>query len=359
MRKPSVLSEEQSLATGQETQTSLPLAQQMLPLLVAMRPREWTKNLLLFAGLIFSGHLLIVSSLLRAVLATISFCLVSGAIYLVNDLTDIQRDRLHPKKRLRPLAAGTLTPAVAIAGAGIATISALALAWVIALQPLQGKPVAVFLSGWPPQFGVSTSSHAVVGGADPYASLGGSGLLFAATIIVYFILQLGYSFRLKHVVLLDVFAIAAGFVIRAMAGAVAIAVPISAWLYLCTVLLALFLALNKRRQEVVTLVGGGVAHRPLLQEYTLPLLDQLITIVTAATIMAYSLYTFQSETVGDRRLMLTIPLVIYGIFRYLYLVHVRTLGGNPAEVLLRDRHIQATVIAWIAIVAFVLYVVPR
>jgi len=123
--------------------------------------------------------------------------------------------------------------------------------------------------------------------------------------------------------------------------------------------LALFLALNKRRQEVVTLVGGGVAHRPLLQEYTLPLLDQLITIVTAATIMAYSLYTFQSETVGDRRLMLTIPLVIYGIFRYLYLVHVRTLGGNPAEVLLRDRHIQATVIAWIAIVAFVLYVVPR
>jgi len=212
---------------------------------------------------------------------------------------------------------------------------------------------------WPPALSLRPAAHAVHITSDPYAGLGGSAALFALSVGAYIVLQMGYSLRFKHIVLVDVFAIAAGFVLRALAGAVAVAVPISPWLYLCTILLSLFLGLSKRRQEVLTLEEGAVAHRAILQEYSLPLLDQLITIVTSATIIAYSLYTFQSETAGDRRLMVTIPFAIYGIFRYLYLVQQKRMGGNPAEVLLRDRHIQMTVAGWVAIALFVLYVVPR
>lgn len=334
---------------------------QSAALVQAMRPREWTKNLLLFAGVVFSGHLLNAVEIARAVIATLAFCLASGGIYLINDLVDVERDRQHPTKRFRPLASGRLRRPIAIGGAIGAFCGALALAAMLALLPVGGAPQVFAIHLWPPGIGLHAGSPAgnIWTGGDPYTAWGGSSVLFALTVIAYIALQFAYSLRLKHIVLLDVFAIAAGFVIRAMAGAVAVAVPISAWLYLCTVLLSLFLALSKRRQEAQTLAEGGVNHRAILREYPLALLDQLITIVTSATIMAYSLYTFQSESAGDRRLMLTIPFVIYGVFRYLYLVQQQRLGGNPAEVLLRDRHVQGAVVGWIAVVGFVLYVIPR
>lgn len=334
------------------------LRAQFAPLLRAMRPREWTKNLVLFAGVVFAGRLLDGADLVRAVIAAAAFCLTSGAIYLFNDLLDVERDRQHPTKRHRPLAAGTLTPGVALAGAGVALALAFGLAALLARVPLGGAPLAVAARLWPPAISLRSVPHAGPQ-HDAFAALGGSALLFAVCLAAYVVLQVAYSWRLKHVVLLDVFAIAAGFVLRAVAGAVAVAVPISAWLYLCTVLLALFLALSKRRHEALTLEAGGVAHRQTLQVYSVGLLDQLITIVTAATIMAYSLYTFQSGAAGDQRLMVTIPFVIYGLFRYLLLVHTRQLAGNPAEVLLRDRHVQGAVLGWVLVVGFVLYVVPR
>ncbi len=324
----------------------------------AMRPREWTKNLLLFAGILFSGHVLQAMALSRAVLAAAAFCLASGAIYLINDLVDVERDRQHPKKRLRPLASGQLSSTGAIVAAVLALAGALALAVVMGRVPLGGVPDALRARLWPPALALNPNLRAVVA-SDPYALLGGSTVLFTLTLVGFVALQFAYSFQLKHIVLVDVFAIAAGFVLRAVAGAVAVAVPISPWLYLCTILLSLFLALAKRRNEVVTLAGGGVAHRLTLQDYSLPLIDQLITIVTAATIMAYSLYTFQSETGGAHYLMLTIPFVIYGIFRYLYLMHARQLGGNPAEVLWRDRHVQWAVAGWVIVAGLALYVVPR
>jgi 4-hydroxybenzoate polyprenyltransferase len=325
----------------------------------AMRPREWTKNLLLFAGVFFAGHLLQGAALARAVIAAAAFCAASGAIYLFNDLLDIRCDRLHPTKRFRPLASGALSKNAAVAGMLAATALAFVLAALLARLPLGGTPAALAARLWPPTLTLRPLAHAVPATRDPYSTVGGSAVLFALSLVAYFALQIAYSLRLKHIVLLDVFAIAAGFVLRALAGAVAVAVPISPWLYLCTILLSLFLGLSKRRQEVVLLEEGAVAHRQILQEYSLPLLDQLITVVTSATIIAYSLYTFQSETAGDRRLMVTIPFAIYGIFRYLYLVQQKRMGGNPAEVLLRDRHIQVVVAGWIAIALFVLYVVPR
>jgi len=183
-------------------------------------------------------------------------------------------------------------------------------------------------------------------------------LLFALTIASYLLLMALYSVRLKHVVLLDVFIIAGGFFLRILAGAVAISVSISPWLYLVAILLSLFLALSKRRHELIMLQEQASSHRQNLKEYSLPMLDQMITIVTAATLMAYSLYTFQGLT-GNHRLMLTIPLVLYGMFRYLYLIYMRKEGGSPEEVLLRDRHMLGTVLLCTVIIIIVLYVLPQ
>jgi 4-hydroxybenzoate polyprenyltransferase len=193
---------------------------------------------------------------------------------------------------------------------------------------------------------------------DTFADLGGSNLLFTATIMIYLLVMVLYSIRLKHVVLIDIFVIASGFILRILAGAVVVPVSISPWLYLVTILLSLFLALNKRRHELVLLEGRASDHRQILKEYSLPMLDQMITIVTAATLMSYSLYTFQGPT-GNHRLMITIPLVLYGMFRYLYLVYMRKEGGSPEEVLLRDRHMLGTVVLSIAIIIFVLYIFPQ
>ncbi len=282
-------------------------------LLLAMRPRQWTKNLAIFVGIVFAQRLLNPALFGRSALAFGAFCLASSSIYLFNDLLDLENDRQHPKKKLRPLAAGTLPTLWAKVMIGILWLACAGLSAALFFIPIEGE--------------------------DVFAKLGGANVLFACTLASYLILMILYGLRLKHVVLLDVFIIAAGFVLRILAGAVSVPVIISPWLYIVTIMLSLVLAFGKRRK------------------YSLPLLDQMITIVAATTIMAYSLYTFQARP-GDYRLMFTIPLVLYGIFRYLYLVYVRKEGGSPEEVLLRDRHMLGTVVLCIAVVIVVLYLLP-
>jgi 4-hydroxybenzoate polyprenyltransferase len=305
----------------------------IVALVAAMRPKQWTKNLALFVGIIFAQRLLSFSSFERAFLAFVAFCLAASSIYLLNDLLDLENDRQHPVKCKRPLASGALPASWAIVAIGILILACGGLTLLIFSIPIE-PPTHLF------------------------ASLGGANLLFAFSIAAYLLLMVLYSVRLKHVVLLDVFIIASGFVLRILAGAVVIPVMISPWLYLVTILMSLFLALNKRRHELVLLQEQASNHRQILKEYSLPLLDQMITIVTAATLMAYSLYTFQGPT-GNHRLMITIPLVLYGMFRYLYLVYMRMEGGSPEEILLRDRHILGTVVLFAAAVIIVLYVLPK
>jgi len=309
----------------------LSVAGRLYALFLAMRPRQWTKNLAIFVGLVFAQRLFHPSLFGRAVIAFGAFCLVSSGIYLFNDLLDLENDRQHPKKKLRPLAAGTL--------------------------PTSWAKVAIGLL-WLAGAGLTASLFFIpIAGVDIFARLGGTNFLFTCALASYLVVMILYSLRLKHVVLLDVFIIASGFVLRILAGAVVIPVNISPWLYIVTIMLSLLLAFGKRRNELVLMDDQAGNHRQILKEYNLPLLDQMITIVTAATIMAYSLYTFQATT-SNHRLMITIPLVLYGMFRYLYLVYVRKEGGSPEEILLRDWHMLGTVVLCVAIVIVVLYV-PR
>ena len=262
---------------------------------VSMRPRQWTKNLIIFAGLIFSQNMGHPQMLLKTVAAFLLFCVLSGAVYLVNDLVDQAADRSHPGKRVRPLAGGRLTRRAALAAAGVLGTTGIGLSLLIS-QP------------------------------------------FGLTSLAYLLLMMSYSLWLKRVVIIDVFAIAAGFVLRATAGAEAIGVPISDWLLVCVILLALFLALAKRRQELLEL--GPASGRATLSEYSAPLLDQMIAVVTAAVVVSYSLYTMWPDTIkkfGSAGLKFTIPIVLYGVFRYLYLVYRRQQGEAPETVLLTDR----------------------
>ncbi|HUB09622.1 MAG TPA: decaprenyl-phosphate phosphoribosyltransferase, partial [Myxococcales bacterium] len=250
-------------------------------LLRSARPRQWVKNGALLAPLIFSRRVGFLDSMGRAAVAVGLFCAIVSAVYLFNDILDRDRDRAHPEKRFRPIAAGELS--IGVAGGAAAVLAVGGLAGSVALS-----------------------------------------LPFGGAAAAYLLLQLGYSLFLKHLVLIDVFAIAAGFVLRVVAGGLAIAVPLSNWLYLCTLLLALFLALAKRRAELATLEGEAEAHRKNLALYSVPLLDQLIGVVSACTILAYSLYTLAPETVqkfGTDGLKFTIPCVIFGLFRYLFLIH--------------------------------------
>jgi 4-hydroxybenzoate polyprenyltransferase len=312
--------------------TTLGMGGRVRAVIQSMRPRQWTKNLALFVGLVFAQQLFTLTSFERVCVAFVVFCLASSSVYIFNDLLDLERDRQHPTKSKRPLAAGNLPISWAIVAIGILILGCVGFTLLIFSMPIQ-QP-------------------------DIFASLGGANVLFALTVISYLFLMALYSIRLKHVVLLDVFIIASGFVLRILAGAVVIPVMISPWLYLVTILLSLFLALCKRRHELVLLQGEASNHRQILKEYSLPLLDQLITIVTAATIMAYSLYTFQGPT-GNHRLMITIPLVLYGMSRYLYLMYMRMEGGSPEEVLLRDRHMLGTVVLCTVLIIIVLYVLPK
>ncbi|MBV9849598.1 MAG: decaprenyl-phosphate phosphoribosyltransferase [Armatimonadetes bacterium] len=278
----------------------------LLALLVTMRPKQWIKNLLLFAGLLFTldqGHSS--SEFQRAALGFVLFCALSSVVYLVNDLADRESDRRHPKKRRRPIAAGELSPQAAL-------VAAVAL----------GVCGAIF------SFLLS--------------------FRFGLVALTYLLLTFSYSFRLKHVVLVDVLALAAGFVLRAVAGAVVIGVSISVWLILCTLMLALFLGLSKRRAELVaTRQAGTTGTRRILEDYSPEMLDQMIVIVTSSCLMSYALYAAASPAAGRHPyLMATIPFVVYGIFRYLYLMHRHSLGESPDAVLLEDRPMLVNVLLW-------------
>lgn len=300
----------------------------LLALVEAMRPRQWTKNFAVFIGIVFAQRLFHILAFERAVLAFIIFCLVSSTIYLLNDLLDLERDRRHPLKRKRALAAGRLPVSWAIGGMGVLLALCGCFTGLLYTIPIKEQ--------------------------DIFTQFGGANLLFTLIVLAYLIIMVLYSTYLKHVVLIDVFIIASGFVFRIMAGVVVIPVSISPWLYLVTSFLSLFLALSKRRHELVLLQDQASYHRQILKEYSIPLLDQMITISTTATLIAYSLYTIEGPT-GGGHLMITIPLVLYGMFRYLYLVYMRMEGGSPEEVLLRDRHMLGTVLLCIVITVAVLY----
>ena len=284
----------------------------------SLRPEQWTKNLIVFAGLIFGLELFDRTAVLRSLVAFGVFCALSGVVYVINDIMDREADRRHPLKARRPIASGALSPAVA--GGVAAALGAAGLAVAFAL-----------------------------------------GIPFGAVALSFVLLQSAYSGPLKHVVILDVLAIAVGFVLRAAAGAVAIGVPISHWLLVVTILLALFLALSKRRHELVLLANGATEHRPILGEYSPYLLDQMISVVTASTLVAYIFYCISPETVqkfGTDMLGLTIPFPLYGIFRYLYLVHQREGGGSPSQMLLNDRPLLVCVALWVLAVVVIVYLRP-
>jgi 4-hydroxybenzoate polyprenyltransferase len=276
---------------------------------VALRPRQWTKNLLLFAGIVFAAELGDLSRWGEALAAFLAYCAASSASYLVNDVRDAPLDRLHPVKRTRPIARGELSPRVAELLAALLIFCAVLLV----------------------------------------APLGIASILFLCT---FFALQAAYTLTLKHVVLLDVMTIGGLFVVRAAAGAAAVEVRISPWLLLCTALLALFLALAKRRGELVLVGAEATPGRPVLEGYSLALVDQLVTVVAASTVISYCLYTFTAR--DSKAMMVTIPFVIFGVFRYLLLIHRRDLGEEPEEVLLRDRPILLCIAGWAATAALIL-----
>lgn len=280
-----------------------------------MRPRQWVKNGLVFIPLFFDGKLTDLESLVRTTVAFVMLCMATSAIYLMNDLKDIEKDRQHPIKRNRPLASGKLDPRLATA-----------VAILLALLSLAGS------------FLLSTSLGLVI--------------------LTYLTMQMAYTFYLKNIVLLDVMIVAFGFILRVAAGVAVIDVErFSPWLYVCTFLLALFLVLGKRRHEIIILGHEAGNHRSILSEYNLDLIDRLMGIVTTSAIVAYSLYTFLAEGLPQNNLMmLTIPFVLYAVFRFLYLIHVRHEGGAPEEIFLKDRAIQATLFSWGILVFFVLYV---
>ena len=272
-----------------------------------MRPRQWTKNLLVFAALIFSQNLSNLPMVSDATIAFIIFCLLSGSVYTLNDLLDVKQDRTHPKKSQRPLASGKLQPPIAIVSGIILVLLSLGNA-----------------------FWLNTN--------------------FGFIALGYFILQIAYSTALKHIVILDVLAVSIGFVLRAIAGAEVINVPISSWLLVCTILLALFLSLGKRRHEIILLEDNAADHRKILFEYSPALLDQMISVVTASTVVAYALYTMSAETINKFQtdnLKFTIPFVLYGIFRYLYLIHQKSEGGSPEKILLNDRPLLINIILYL------------
>ncbi len=284
-------------------------------LVVSLRPDQWTKNLIVFAALIFAVKLFDPAALALASAAFLIFCVLSGCVYLINDVSDREADRQHPLKRERPIASGALSAGTALAWAAGLSVAALAAAY--ALRPVFALAAAAYLA------------------------------LFAL-----------YTHTLKHVVILDVMSIAIGFVLRAVAGGLVIGVPVSDWLLVCTILLALFLGLAKRRHEITMLADGASGHRRILEEYDPYLLDQMIAIVAAATLVVYIIYCASPETAerfGTRLLVLTTPFPIYGIFRYLYLVHRKHGGGSPSDLLLRDRPLLGCVALWGIAVVLLIY----
>ncbi len=287
----------------------------MLPLIRSLRPNQWIKSVFVLAPLVFSAHLLDGRYLLRSGAAFVLFCLISSAVYLLNDIRDIESDRRHPEKRNRPIASGLLSPGAASAAA-----------------------IVIALLVFPPAFLLSTS--------------------FGWVLLAYGLMNVAYSLYLKHVVILDVMIIATGYLLRAIAGALVISVEISSWLILCTVLLALFMGFVKRRQELILLESGAGGHRRILDEYTPRFLDQMIAVVTAGALVSYALYTMSpdvAQKLGTPHLNLTIPFVIYGLLRYLYLVYAKDQGGNPSSTILGDPSLLINGGLWFLAVFALLY----
>jgi 4-hydroxybenzoate polyprenyltransferase len=283
------------------------------PLIRAMRPLQWSKNLLVFAALIFTRSVFELEPLLRSIGAFVAFCAVSSGIYLLNDVRDLNQDRLHPVKRFRPVAAGKLAPRTAMVAASVLIISGLAASVLIEPELL-------------------------------------------AVVALYVAAMLAYNAGLKSIVILDVILISLGFVLRAAAGAVAISVPISPWLYICTLVVALLVGFGKRRHELLTLNDAAALHRQNLDAYSIALLDQIIAICAASTIIAYSIYTFESPTLPENHAMMaTIPIVVYAVLRYLYLIYRKRVGGSPEVLLVRDRPLLASVLTWVVVSGAILY----
>ena len=281
----------------------------------ALRPKQWSKNLLLFAGLIFAQKFFDLNLVLKAVAAFITFCFTASSIYLINDIRDIESDKLHPVKCLRPIASGKIPRNSAVRLAVILAVCSLACAFLIDRK-------------------------------------------YGALLLLYFAAMMAYNFFLKHIVIIDILIIAGGFILRAVAGAVVVEVSISSWLLVCTTFLALFMVISKRRHEIISLGDNAANHRKILEEYGEKFLDQMISIVTASTIMAYMLYTVDQTTIakfGTHNLLLTSPLVLFGIFRYLYLVYQRNMGGHPELILLNDPPLIITIIIWIISVFIIIY----
>ena len=282
----------------------------------AMRPQQWTKNIIVYAALVFDGKLLVPELFWRTTLVALCFCLASSSVYLLNDLVDIEKDRQHPKKQLRPLPSGQLSPWLA----GIASA-------VLAVISLAGTTLI-----------------------NPWAGL---------ITLVYLAQNVAYSFYLKNVVIIDVMVLSLGFLLRVVAGVVVVHVTnFSPWLYVCVTLLALFLGFGKRRHEISLLAEGAGAHRASLAQYNLPLLDQIMGMVTTSVLVAYTLYTFEAETAiaGPGKMMLTVPFVFYFLARYLYLIHVKKLGGAPDELLLKDKPLFVNTVLWMLAVVVLIYV---
>ncbi|MGA2623655.1 MAG: decaprenyl-phosphate phosphoribosyltransferase [Bacteroidota bacterium] len=291
------------------------MANQLRYIVASMRLQQWIKNLFLFAALVFSGHLFRIDYFVLTLKGFLFFSLISSGVYIFNDITDLENDKLHPVKSKRALASGHLKLSTAY---------------------------------------VSSAVLAAVG-------LAGGFVLrdrFGTALVVYLAINILYSVKLKDVVILDVMAIAGGFVLRVIAGAVLIDVPTSVWLLICTVLLSLFLGFSKRRHELMLLEGHAESHRSVLQYYSPYFLDQMIGIVTASTVMSYALYTISEETIrkfGTTNLIYTVPFVLYGIFRYLYLVHKKEEGGNPTRLALTDLPLVINILCWVIVAVFIIY----
>jgi len=300
-------------ATGSSTADTAPGV--VMGLLRSMRPHQWTKNVFVFAALIFAQKFDHLEDIGRATAAFGLFCALSGAVYIINDLADREKDRAHPRKRLRPIASGSVSAAAAQVFAAVLVVGSLCLGFALDTG-----------------FGMVAST--------------------------YFVVNLAYSFYLKRIVILDVMTIAFGFVLRAVAGAEVIHVPISSWLLLCTSLLALFLGFCKRRNELTYLQGDASGHRESLREYSVAFLDQMISVVTASTVIAYALYAMSPEVqekLHTHYLGVTVPFVLYGIFRYLYVLNMKGEGGSPSRVLLEDKPLLINVGLWMTTCLVLLY----
>ena len=286
-------------------------------ILLSMRPEQWIKNFFVFTALLFSKNLLNPSKDIEAIIGFIIFCMITGCAYMINDFVDLEKDKLHPVKSRRPLASGKLKKDTAVK--------------IIVLICLASLFFAFYMN-----------------------------ILFGIVVLAYFLLNIGYSIYLKNIVIIDVVSIAAGFVFRVLGGAVIISVVASQWLILCTILLSLFLGFSKRRHELILLEDNATSHRKVLEHYSPYFLDQMIAVVTASTLICYALYTMSRDTVeklGTSKLIYTIPFVLYGIFRYLYLVHQKEEGGSPTEIMFTDKPMIINICLWVISSVVFIYIV--